>query len=180
MARRRARRGGDGSAPWPVLHGLLWRADAVTVCRCRDGLALGCGLNGFGERRKTPAGAQLLAHRDRNRSHRHRACLRLSLRENWLMSEPPVKFATKIAIVIRNDLETWQKLNVAAFLSSGIAAAFPASIGASYEDASGTHYHALLGEPILIYGADHAALASALDRAIAGHAKAEIDTRELL
>jgi len=95
------------------------------------------------------------------------------------MSEPPVKFATKIAIVIRNDLETWQKLNVAAFLSSGIAAAFPASIGASYEDASGTHYHALLGEPILIYGADRAALARALERALARNVKAALYTEEM-
>src|SRR5262245_8525986 len=109
MARRGARRGGDGPAPWPVLHGLLWWADAVAVCRCRDGLALGRRLDGFGERRKTPAGAQLLARRNRNRSHRHRTCVRFSLGENWLMSEPPVKFATKIAIVIRDDLETWQK-----------------------------------------------------------------------
>jgi hypothetical protein len=95
------------------------------------------------------------------------------------MSEPPVKFATKVAIVIRSDLEPWQKLNVAAFLSSGIAAAFPAAIGATYEDASGTHYHALLGEPILIYGADRTALARALDRAIARKVKAALYTEEM-
>jgi hypothetical protein len=95
------------------------------------------------------------------------------------MSEPPIKFATKIAIVIRSDLEPWQKLNVAAFLSSGIAAAFPASIGAAYEDASGTQYYSLLGEPILIYGADRAALARALDRAIARNVKAALYTEEM-
>jgi len=95
------------------------------------------------------------------------------------MSEQPVKFATKIAIVIRSDLEPWQKLNVAAFLSSGIAAAFPAAIGASYEDASDTQYHALLGEPILIYGADRAALTRALDRAIARNVKAALYTEEM-
>jgi len=33
-----------------------------------------------------------------------------------------MRFDTKIAIVLRDDLETWQKLNVTAFLSSGIAA----------------------------------------------------------
>jgi hypothetical protein len=95
------------------------------------------------------------------------------------MSEPPIKFATKIAIVIRIDLEPWQKLNVAAFLSSGIAAAFPAAIGAAYEDASGTQYYPLLGEPILIYGADHAALARALDRAMARNVKAALYTEEM-
>ena len=35
-----------------------------------------------------------------------------------------MQFDTKIAVVIRTDLEAWQKLNVAAFLTSGIAAAF--------------------------------------------------------
>ena len=95
------------------------------------------------------------------------------------MSEAANKFATKIAIVIRSDLEPWQKLNVAAFLASGIAAAFPACIGAAYEDGSGTPYHCLIGEPILIYGADQAALARALDRAIARNVKAAVYTEEM-
>ena len=37
-----------------------------------------------------------------------------------------MQFDTKIAIVIRTDLEVWQKLNVASFLAGGIAAGFPA------------------------------------------------------
>ena len=76
-----------------------------------------------------------------------------------------MQFDTKVALVIRSDLEAWQKLNVAAFLASGIAAAFPEAMGAPYEDGSGTVYHALLGQPILIYGGDAAALTRALDRA---------------
>jgi hypothetical protein len=36
-----------------------------------------------------------------------------------------MQFDTKIAVVIRTELEAWQKLNVASFLTSGIAAAFP-------------------------------------------------------
>ncbi len=31
-----------------------------------------------------------------------------------------MQFDTKFAIVVRDDLETWQKLNVTAFLTSGI------------------------------------------------------------
>jgi hypothetical protein len=77
-----------------------------------------------------------------------------------------MQFDTKIAIVIRTELQAWQKLNVAAFLTSGIAAAFPECIGEPYEDASGTTYHALIGQPILIYGADGSALMRALDRAL--------------
>jgi hypothetical protein len=90
-----------------------------------------------------------------------------------------MQFDTKIAIAIRNDLESWQKLNVAAFLASGIAAAFPGCIGEPYGDASGTPYHALIGQPILIYGADKAALARALDRAIARDVKAAVYTEEM-
>src|SRR5271156_2780411 len=78
-----------------------------------------------------------------------------------------MQFDTKIAIVIRTDLEVWQKLNVAAFLTSGIAAAFPECVGEPYEDGSGTRYSALLRQPILIYGADRPALTRALERALA-------------
>jgi hypothetical protein len=35
-----------------------------------------------------------------------------------------MQFDTKIAVIIRTDLEAWQKLNVASFLTSGVAAAF--------------------------------------------------------
>ena len=77
-----------------------------------------------------------------------------------------MQFDTKIAVVIRTDLESWQKLNVASFLTSGIAAAFPECIGRPYEDGSGTRYLSLIGQPILIYGADRAALSRALERAL--------------
>ena len=90
-----------------------------------------------------------------------------------------MQFDTKIAIAIRSDLEIWQKLNVAAFLASGIAAAFPGCIGEPYADGSGTHYHPLIGQPILIYGADKAALARALDRAIARDVKPAVYTEDM-
>ena len=90
-----------------------------------------------------------------------------------------MQFDTKIAIAIRSDLESWQKLNVAAFLASGIAAAFPGCIGEPYADGSATPYHALIGQPILIYGADKAALTRALDRALARDVKAAVYTEEM-
>ena len=76
-----------------------------------------------------------------------------------------MQFDTKIAVVIRTDLEPWQKLNVASFLAGGIAAAFPECIGEPYGDASGTKYLSLIGQPILIYGADRPALSRARTRA---------------
>ncbi|MBR0709666.1 MULTISPECIES: DUF2000 family protein [Bradyrhizobium] len=90
-----------------------------------------------------------------------------------------MQFDTKIAVVIRTDLQAWQKLNVAAFLTSGIAAAFPECIGEPYEDASGTAYHALIGQPILIYGADGPALSRALDRALTRNVKPAVYTEDM-
>lgn len=46
-------------------------------------------------------------------------------------------FDTKIAIVVRDDLQVWQKLNVTAFLMSGVVGAAPEIIGEPYRDAAG-------------------------------------------
>ncbi len=91
-----------------------------------------------------------------------------------------MQFDTKIAVVIRTDLEAWQKLNVAAFLASGVAAAFPECIGEPYGDASGTPYLSLIGQPILIYGAaDRAAMSRALERALARNVRPAVYTEEM-
>jgi hypothetical protein len=90
-----------------------------------------------------------------------------------------MQFDTKIAVVIRTDLQAWQKLNVAAFLTSGIAAAFPDCIGEPYEDASDTKYLSLIGQPILIYGADGPALSRALDRALTRNVKPAVYTEDM-
>jgi hypothetical protein len=88
-------------------------------------------------------------------------------------------FDTKVAVVIRNNLEAWQKLNVASFLTGGVAAAFPECIGDAYEDALGTKYLALIGQPILIYGADGPALSRALDRALSRNVTPAIYTEDM-
>ena len=90
-----------------------------------------------------------------------------------------MQFDTKVAIVVRTDLEVWQKLNVTAFLAGGIAASFPACIGEPYEDGSNTQYLSLIGQPILIYGADRAALSRALDRALARNVKPALYTEDM-
>ena len=51
-----------------------------------------------------------------------------------------VSFETKVALLVRDDLPTWQKLNVAAFLATGIAGAAPEAMGAPYEDATRRRY----------------------------------------
>jgi hypothetical protein len=62
-------------------------------------------------------------------------------------------FDTKVAILVLNDLATWQKLNVTAFLATGIAAAAPEAMGEPYEDAAGRRFASLLGQPMLVFAA---------------------------
>src|SRR6202008_2926047 len=90
-----------------------------------------------------------------------------------------MQFDTKIAVVIRTDLEPWQKLNVASFLAGGIAASFPECIGENYEAGPGTRYLSLIGQPILIYGADRPALSRALERALARNVKPAVYTEDM-
>ncbi|MEM1198434.1 MAG: DUF2000 family protein, partial [Pseudomonadota bacterium] len=63
-------------------------------------------------------------------------------------------FDTKFVIVVRNDLETWQKLNVTAFLSSGIAGNTPEMMGTPYKDAAGNLFHSLSIQPCIVLSAD--------------------------
>ena len=90
-----------------------------------------------------------------------------------------MQFDTKIAVIVRTDLEVWQKLNVASFLCGGIAAAFPECVGTPYEDGSATQYLALIGQPILIYGAARSALSRALERALARSVRPAVYTEEM-
>lgn len=77
-----------------------------------------------------------------------------------------VLFDTKIAVIVRADLPTWQKLNMTAFLASGVAANAPESIGDRYQDADGTAYLSMFGQPTLVFEADRDELARALARAL--------------
>jgi hypothetical protein len=77
-----------------------------------------------------------------------------------------VRFDTKIAIAMRADLEQWQKLNVTAFLASGIAASAEDVMGKPYEDGSGNTYLELFRQPVVVYAADGAALSQAHQRAL--------------
>jgi hypothetical protein len=69
-------------------------------------------------------------------------------------------FDTKIAVIIRDDLLSWQALNVTAFLITGIVGQFPDVIGEPYRDKTGNVYNALSAQPIIILSADSATLAA--------------------
>jgi hypothetical protein len=67
-------------------------------------------------------------------------------------------FDTKIAIVVRDDLATWQKLNVTAFLTSGVVAQSPTIIGEAYRDAAGNVYNPMSIQPVVVLAADQETL----------------------
>jgi|TARA_B100001778_G_scaffold332414_1_gene338688 hypothetical protein len=75
-------------------------------------------------------------------------------------------FDTKIAIVVREDLATWQKLNVTAFLMSGITGANPEIMGEPYRDAAGHTYHSLCIQPVIVLSADQGTLKNVHNRAL--------------
>ncbi len=75
-----------------------------------------------------------------------------------------MKFDTKIAIAVRDDLATWQKLNMTAFLASGIASTGEA-IGADYVDGSGRRYRPMFRQPVMVLAGSGEALRGAYDRA---------------
>ena len=73
---------------------------------------------------------------------------------------------TKVGIIVQGDLLDWQKLNITAFLSTGIAASTPESIGEHYEDADGNTYLPLIVQPIFVYHATKAQLIRTKERAL--------------
>lgn len=75
-------------------------------------------------------------------------------------------FDTKIAIVVREDLAIWQKLNVTAFLTSGIVGASEGLLGERYEDAAGNTYNPLVVQPMIVLTADADAIRAIYRRAM--------------
>lgn len=90
---------------------------------------------------------------------------------------PP--FATKTAVVVRDDLEPWQRLNVTAFLMSGLAAGHPELVGEPYVDADDQHYLAQLGVPVLVFEGSASVLQAARTRATGRGLDLAVYTRQM-
>ena len=88
-------------------------------------------------------------------------------------------FDTKLVVILRDDLPTWQKLNATLFLVSGIAATDPETVGPPYEDASGCQYLPMFRQPGLVFSATAQELRRAFDRACQHEIKMAIFTDEL-
>jgi hypothetical protein len=90
-----------------------------------------------------------------------------------------MRFDTKIAIAVRADLAAWQKLNVTAFLASGVAAGLDGLAGKPYEDGSGNRYLPMFRQPVLVYAGDADILAAVRERALARGLPTAIYTEDL-
>ncbi|NLP85198.1 DUF2000 domain-containing protein [Microbacterium sp. CFH 90308] len=69
------------------------------------------------------------------------------------MIDEPVRFSTRIALVLRDDLLPWQAVNVAAFLASGVAVQHDL-LGEPYVDAEGAEYLPMFGQPVVVLQGD--------------------------
>ncbi|MDQ0493776.1 MULTISPECIES: DUF2000 domain-containing protein [Paenibacillus] len=85
---------------------------------------------------------------------------------------------TKIVVILRDDLLTWQKLNVTAFLMTGIGGT-QNMIGESYIDGDGVAYLPMSQQPIMIYSASGQELKDILRKALTKDVNMTIYTEEL-
>ncbi|AYY15696.1 DUF2000 domain-containing protein [Actinobacteria bacterium YIM 96077] len=90
-----------------------------------------------------------------------------------------MRFDTKIAVLLRDDLELWQRLNATAFLASGVCSATPELVGDPYEDADGTAYLPMFGQPVLVFVGDGRTLSSAHGRALRRGLRMAVFTSDL-
>jgi len=89
------------------------------------------------------------------------------------------RWATKIAVLLREDLQRWQALNVTAFLTSGITATGPELVGEPYADADGTGYLPMLRQPVLVLAGPDELLHTARTRALERGLTPAVFTAEL-
>jgi len=89
-----------------------------------------------------------------------------------------MEFDTKIKIVLKNDLQMWQKLNVTAFLMTGIAGT-QNIIGQPYCDKDGVEYLPMSQQPIMIYCASGEQMKDLLNKALTKEVVVAIYTEEL-
>ena len=90
----------------------------------------------------------------------------------------PIRFDTKVAVLLHEDLATWQALNVTAFLVSGLATD-KELIGDPYEDADGTEYLPMIRQPIVVFAGDSAQLRAAHAKAVSRELAMTVYTREM-
>ncbi|MEV7181629.1 DUF2000 domain-containing protein [Kitasatospora sp. NPDC093679] len=91
----------------------------------------------------------------------------------------PVRFDTKIAVLLREDLEPWQRLNVTAFLVSGLGTVSPEVVGEPYADADGVAYLPMFRQPVLVFEGTKELMAAAHGRALSRALPSAVFTSDL-
>jgi hypothetical protein len=91
----------------------------------------------------------------------------------------PVRFDTKIAVLLRDDLQSWQCLNVTAFLVSGISTVAAEVIGEPYADADGSEYLPMFRQPVLVFAGSKETLSLAHARAVSRGLPLSVFTSDL-
>ena len=77
-----------------------------------------------------------------------------------------MRFSTKTAVVLRDDLLTWQRLNVTAFLVSGLGTAVPELVGEPYVDGDDVTYLPMFRQPLMVFEGGKELLTAAHGRAL--------------
>ena len=90
----------------------------------------------------------------------------------------PIRFDTKVAVLLHEDLASWQALNVTAFLVSGLATD-KELIGDPYEEADGTEYLPMIRQPIVVFAGDPAQLRAVHAKVVSRELPMTIYTREM-
>ncbi|WP_283133305.1 DUF2000 domain-containing protein [Rhizohabitans arisaemae] len=93
--------------------------------------------------------------------------------------EMPVRFDTKIAVLLREDMPAWQRLNVTAFLVSGFGTEAPEVVGEPYQDADGTGYLRMFRQPVMVFEGTKELLTAAHSRALGRGVHLSIFTADL-
>lgn len=82
------------------------------------------------------------------------------------MPDTTAAVKTTLAVLLRDDLATWQRLNVTAFLVSGLAATLPQLVGEPYEDGDHVEYLPMFGHPVMVFEGSASVLTSGRQKAV--------------
>jgi hypothetical protein len=89
-----------------------------------------------------------------------------------------MRFNTKIAVLLRDDLLTWQRLNVTAFLVSGLGSVVPEVVGEPYLDGGDVEYLPMFRQPVMVFEGGKELLSAAHGRAL-GRVRMAVFTSDL-
>lgn len=89
-----------------------------------------------------------------------------------------MRFDNKIAVLLRDDLVTWQRLNVTAFLVSGLGSVVPEVVGQPYVDGGDVTYLPMFRQPVMVFEGGKELLSAAHARGL-GRVRMAVFTSDL-